>query len=101
MHLIGQWLVARAAQEGLRLLRRQGVEGKGHVHDVRGTELELRWWCPTCDRAKYRLTVSRDGIKYEALSSAKDKVLFTNVFQRRERLPLPDLKIPPPKPVEL
>ena len=33
--------------------------------------------------------VSREGIRYEALSSSKEEVLFTNTFQRRPRSPLP------------
>ncbi len=30
--------------------RRQGTEGSPH-HDVCGTAMEARWFCPTCDRA--------------------------------------------------
>ncbi len=39
-------------------------------------------------------TVGREGIQYEALSSSKEKVLFTNTFQKRERRPLPPLELP-------
>ncbi len=33
--------------------------------------------------------VSRDGIRYEAWSAAKEEVLFTNTFHKRPRSPLP------------
>ncbi|HSI06309.1 MAG: metallophosphoesterase [Myxococcota bacterium] len=39
-------------------------------------------------------TVGREGIKYEALSSSKEAVMFTNTFQKRERTELPKLSLP-------
>jgi hypothetical protein len=38
--------------------------------------------------------VGREGIKYEALSSSKEAVMFTNTFQKRERTALPKLSLP-------
>jgi DNA-binding HxlR family transcriptional regulator len=46
---------ARELAGALRLLadwgarRAGGDEGEGIRHDVCGTTLEARWWCPTCD----------------------------------------------------